>query len=285
MEYNLCDYKTISKILAKHGFTFSKALGQNFIIDEQICPAMADMLDADRHTGVLEIGPGIGVLTKELCKIAGKVVSIELDERLYPVLEETLSDYDNFCLVKGDVMKLDLHKLIEEHFSDCSNVKICANLPYYITSPIIMMLLESELNISEIEIMVQQEAAERLTAEIGSRNAGAVSIAVKYYGDSKILMHVPRSSFMPAPKVDSAVIKITLRKEQIYNVKDKKQFFSLVRASFAQRRKTLVNSISNSLGIPKQSIAEALEKTGLDAGIRAENLTMEDFVNLTDLLF
>lgn len=285
MEYNLCDYKVVTKILSKHGFTFSKALGQNFLIDSEVCPSMADMLNADDETGVLEIGPGVGVLTKELCKVAGKVVAIELDERLYPVLDETLADYDNFTLVKGDVMKLDLHQLIKEHFSGYKEVKVCANLPYYITSPVIMMLLESELPISEIEVMVQQEAAERLTAPIGSRQAGAVSVAVKYYGDSELLLNVPRECFMPSPKVDSAVIKICLRDEQIYDVKDKKSFFTLVKASFAQRRKTLVNSISNTVGVPKQRVVDALNELGLDANIRAEKLTMEDFVNLTDLLF
>lgn len=285
MDYNLCDYKVVNRILTKHGFTFSKALGQNFLIDADVCPAMADMLEAGDDTGVLEIGPGIGVLTKELCKVAKRVVAIELDERLYPVLDETLADYKNFTLVKGDVMKLDLHEIIKSNFSDCEEVKVCANLPYYITSPVIMMLLESELPISEIEVMVQQEAAERLSASIGSRDAGAVSVAVKYYGDSELLLNVPRTSFMPSPKVDSAVIKIALRKEQAYTPKDKGHFFSLVKASFAQRRKTLVNSISNSLGMPKQKVIDALAELGLDANIRAEKLTMEDFVNLTDLLF
>lgn len=285
MEYNLCDYKEVTKLLSKHGFAFSKALGQNFLIDEGVCPTMAQMLGADSQTGVLEIGPGIGVLTKELCKTAGRVVAVELDERLYPILDETLADYDNFTLVKGDVMKLDLQGIIEEHFSGLKTVKVCANLPYYITSPVIMMLLESRLNISEIEVMVQQEAAERLTAEIGTRQAGAVSVAVKYYGDSELLFGVSRDSFMPSPKVDSAVIKIVLRDEQKYSVKDEKQFFTLVKSAFAQRRKTLVNSISNTVGISKQAVIDALLQLGLDANIRAEKLTMEDFVNLSDLLF
>lgn len=285
MEYNLCDYKEVTKLLSKHGFAFSKALGQNFLIDEGVCPTMAQMLGADSQTGVLEIGPGIGVLTKELCKTAGRVVAVELDERLYPILDETLADYDNFTLVKGDVMKLDLQGIIAEHFSGLKTVKVCANLPYYITSPVIMMLLESRLNISEIEVMVQQEAAERLTAEIGTRQAGAVSVAVKYHGDSELLFGVSRESFMPSPKVDSAVIKIVLRDEQKYSVKDEKQFFTLVKAAFAQRRKTLVNSISNTVGISKQAVIDALLQLGLDANIRAEKLTMEDFVNLSDLLF
>jgi 16S rRNA (adenine1518-N6/adenine1519-N6)-dimethyltransferase len=285
MNYDLCDYATINKILSKHGFTFSKALGQNFLIDNNVCPTMADMLNSNDDTAVLEIGPGIGVLTKELCKVSGKVVAIELDKRLYPVLSETLGDYDNFELVEGDVMQLDLASLIEEKFKGFKSIKVCANLPYYITSPVVMTLLESNLPIDEIEVMVQKEAAQRLCAEIGSRDAGAVSVAVNYYGDAQILFEVGRESFMPSPKVDSAVIKITLHKEPKYKVSDEKNFFSLVKAAFAQRRKTLVNSLSNSLGLSKDSITNALDKLGLQQSIRAEKLTMEDYVNLCDLLF
>lgn len=285
MDYNLCDYNTVKKILSAHGFNFSKALGQNFIIDDSICPAMAEMLGADEKTGVLEVGPGVGVLTKELCKRAGKVVSVELDERLYPVLEQTMSDYDNFELVKGDVMKIDLHALIAEKFADCDEVKICANLPYYITSPVIMMLLQSKLPITEIEVMVQQEAAERLCAPIGSREAGAVSVAVNYYGESEILFNVGRECFMPSPKVDSSVIKIVVREKPEFEVKNEKQFFSLVKCAFAQRRKTLVNSLSNSLGKSKPEVTNALAQLGLAPTVRAENLKMEDLVNLADLLF
>lgn len=285
MSYNLCDYNTVTKILSKHGFTFSKALGQNFLIDSNVCPTMADMLNADEETGVLEVGPGIGVLTKELCEVAGKVVAIELDKRLYPVLAETLADYDNFELVEGDVMKLDLAELIEEKFKGFKEVKVCANLPYYITSPVIMTLLESNLPITEIEVMVQREAAERLCAEIGSRDAGAVSVAVNYYGEAEILFEVGRESFMPSPKVDSAVIKIKLRKEPEFEIKDERKFFSLVKAAFAQRRKTLVNTLSNTLGKSKADISNALKELGLDQSIRAEKLTMEDLVNLSNLLF
>ena len=285
MDYNLCDYNTVKNILSAHGFNFSKALGQNFIIDDSVCPAMAEMLGADEKTGVLEVGPGVGVLTKELCKRAGKVVSVELDERLYPVLEQTLADYDNFELVKGDVMKIDLHALIAEKFTDCDEVKVCANLPYYITSPVIMMLLQNKLPVTEIEVMVQQEAAERLCAPIGSRDAGAVSVAVNYYGESEILFNVGRECFMPSPKVDSSVIKIVVRKQPEFEVKNEKQFFSLVKCAFAQRRKTLVNSLSNSLGKSKAEVTNALARLGLAPTVRAENLKMEDLVNLADLLF
>lgn len=285
MEYNLCDYNTVNRLLSAHGFTFSKALGQNFLIDDSVCPAMAEALCADDNTGVLEIGPGIGVLTKELCKTAGRVVSIELDKRLYPVLEKTLEDYNNFQLVQGDAMKLDLAALIDERFNDCGCVKVCANLPYYITSPIIMRLLESKLKIDEIIVMVQREAAERLCAQIGSRDAGAVTVAVNYYAQAEVLFNVGRESFMPSPKVDSAVIKIKLRAHPEYEVKNEEKLFALVKAAFSQRRKTLVNSLSNTVGASKSSVIEALNKLGLSTTIRAENLTMEDFVNLCDLLF
>lgn len=284
MDYNLCDYKSLVKLLTPYGFNFSKALGQNFIIDSSVCPTMVEMLGTDKNTGVLEIGPGVGVLTKELCKASGKVVSVELDERLYPVLDKTLEDYDNFELVRGDCMKLDLAGLIEEKLSGFDRVKVCANLPYYITSPVIMILLESRLPISEIEVMVQQEAAERLCAEIGTRAAGAVSVAVKYYGESEILFNVGRECFMPSPKVDSSVIKIKLYDEPKYTVKNEKRFFSLVKGIFAQRRKTLVNSLSNSVGVSKAEIQNALSKMGLEPTVRAENLTMEEIVALSDLL-
>lgn len=284
MDYNLCDYKSLVKLLSPYGFNFSKSLGQNFIIDSSVCPTMVEMLGTDKNTGVLEIGPGVGVLTKELCKASGKVVSVELDERLYPVLEKTLGDYDNFELVKGDCMKLDLAEILKEKLSGFDTVKVCANLPYYITSLVIMNLLESRLPISEIEVMVQQEAAERLCAEIGTRAAGAVSVAVKYYGESEILFNVGRECFMPSPKVDSSVIKIRLYDEPEYTVKNEKKFFSLVKGIFAQRRKTLVNSLSNSVGMSKAEIQNALSKMGLEPTVRAENLTMEEIVALSDLL-
>ncbi|MGN0529056.1 MAG: 16S rRNA (adenine(1518)-N(6)/adenine(1519)-N(6))-dimethyltransferase RsmA [Eubacterium sp.] len=286
MDYNLCDYNTVNSILSKFGFTFSKALGQNFLIDDSVCPDMAQALDADADTAVLEVGPGIGVLTKELCRTAGKVVSVELDKRLYPVLAETLADYPNFELVAGDIMKMDLPKLFEEKFKGYSKIKVCANLPYYITSPVIMTLLESNLPIDEIEVMVQREAAQRLCARVGSREAGAVTVAVRYYGDAKVLFDVGRECFMPSPKVDSAVIKISLNGgENKYNVKSEKQFFAVVRGAFAQRRKTVANSLASSLSLNKEKIYCALEQLNLDKNIRAEKLRMEDFVNLSDLLF
>ncbi len=284
MNYNLCDYNTVNMLLKKHGFTFSKALGQNFLVNGEVCPAMAKALNVDKDTAVLEIGPGIGVLTKELCKVAGKVASVELDKRLYPLLSETLSDYGNFELVEGDVMKLDLARLFEEKFTSFKKIKVCANLPYYITSPVIMTLLESRLPIDEIVVMVQREAAQRLCARLGTREAGAVSAAVEYFGAAEILFEVGRESFMPSPKVDSAVIKITLRGEPEYKIENEKKFFSLVKAAFAQRRKTLVNSVSATLGIPKSDVAGALRQLSLDENVRAERLTMENFADLSRLI-
>lgn len=285
MDYNLCDINTVTALLKRHGFKFSKSLGQNFIIDEEICPAIAEALNADRKTAVLEIGPGIGVLTKELCRVAGKVVSVELDKRLFPVLEETLGDFGNFTLVEGDFMKLDLAELIEKEFSGYDKIKVCANLPYYITSPVIMTLLESRLPIDEIVVMVQREAAQRLCAEAGTKECGAVSAAIQYYGNAEILFEVGRESFMPSPKVDSAVIRIIPIADKGYGIDNEKAFFTLVKAAFSQRRKTAVNSVSATLGIPKDKVTEALRELSLDENIRAEKLTMEDFAGLTMRLF
>ena len=285
MDYNLCDINTVTALLKRHGFKFSKSLGQNFIVDDEICPAIAEALNADRKTAVLEIGPGIGVLTKELCRVAGKVVSVELDKRLFPVLEETLGDFGNFTLVEGDFMKLDLAGLIEKEFSGYDKIKVCANLPYYITSPVIMTLLESRLPIDEIVVMVQREAAQRLCAEAGTKECGAVSAAIQYYGNAEILFEVGRESFMPSPKVDSAVIRITPIADKGYGIDNEKAFFALVKAAFSQRRKTAVNSVSATLGIPKDKVTEALRELSLDENIRAEKLTMEDFAGLTKRLF
>lgn len=281
---NLYDYNTVKRILSKHGFTFSKALGQNFLINPEVCPQMAESLCADEHTGVLEVGPGIGVLTKELCSVAGKVVSVELDKRLFPVLDETLAQFDNLEIINADVMKIDLKQLIEEKFSGCTSVKVCANLPYYITSPVIMTLLESRLPIDEIVVMVQKEAGERLCAEVGSRLAGAVTVAVNYYADSEILFNVNHDSFMPSPKVDSVVIRLKIRKKQIFSVKDEKKLFTVVKCAFSQRRKTALNSISNTMGIAKDKVSDVFEELGLDLSLRAEKLTMNDFINIAEKL-
>lgn len=280
---NLSDISVIRSVMERHGFNFSKALGQNFIINPSVCPKMAELCGADENTGVIEIGTGVGVLTAELCKRAKKVVAIELDTRLLPVLEETLSEYDNFEVVNADIMKVDLHALIKEKFEGLK-VVVCANLPYYITSPVITMLLENNLPVEAVTVMIQKEAADRLCTPVGSRESGAITVCTNYYSVPKQLFNVSRGSFMPAPNVDSTVIRLDIRKEPAVKVRDEKKFFRIVKAAFAQRRKTVVNSVSSSLGIPKAQIIAALEQAGLDASIRAEKLTMDDFACLCESL-
>ena len=280
---NLSDIGVVKSVLEKHGFNFSKALGQNFLINPSVCPKMAEMCGADENTGVIEVGAGIGVLTAELAKRAKKVVSVELDTRLLPVLEETLSDFDNVEVVNDDIMKVDLHKLIEEKFSGM-DVVVCANLPYYITSPVITMLLESKLPIKSITVMIQKEAADRLCTPVGSRDSGAITICTNYYSVPSKLFSVSRGSFMPAPNVDSAVIKLDIRPCPAVSVSDEKKFFRLVRGAFSQRRKTLVNSVSSSLSIPKDEVMSALTLSGIDTNVRAEKLSMEDFALICENL-
>lgn len=276
----LSDISTIRAVLEKNGFHFSKALGQNFLINPSVCPRMAALSGAADCAGAVEVGPGIGVLTWELSQVAKKVVSIELDKRLLPVLDETLADCDNVKILNADVMKLDLRRMIEEEFPG-GEVAVCANLPYYITSPVIMRLLEERLPVTSITVMVQKEAAERLCAHPGERACGAVSAAVWYYAEPEILFQVSRGSFMPAPNVDSAVIRLRIRRTPPVEVADEPFFFRVVRAAFAQRRKTAVNSIANTLGRSKQAVATAFDAAGVPQNARAEALTLEDFAALT----
>ena len=279
----LTEPKIIKEILDKNGFSFKKSLGQNFLINPTVCPKMAESAVACDETAVVEIGPGIGVLTAELARVAKNVVSIELDERLRPVLSETLSEFDNTEVVFGDAMKLDIREIIEQRFSG-QKVSICANLPYYITSPIIMMLLESRLPITSITVMVQREAAQRICAKVGSRESGAVTVAVNYYSEPEILFNVSRGSFMPAPNVDSAVIKLSVLEKPPVEVKNEKEFFTFVRAAFGQRRKTLVNSVSSGCGYSKEQIKNALCTNGLNENIRAEKLSMLELANVFNAL-
>lgn len=280
---NLSDINVIKSVMGKHGVTFNKGLGQNFLVDPEVCPSMAEAAGLDENTCVIEIGPGVGVLTAELAKRAGKVLSFEVDKRLLPVLDETLSDYNNVEIINEDVMKANLPQIIEEKCKGME-IAVCANLPYYITSPIIMLLLESKLPIKSITVMVQKEAADRLCAEVGSRDGGAVTVAVDYYAESEKLFFVPKESFLPPPKVNSEVIRLTVRKEPPVKVENEEFFFKLVKAAFSQRRKTAENSISAGLGINKSEVADALEKAGLERTVRAEKLTMEDFANLEKIL-
>ena len=279
--YNLTDIGTIKEILARHGFDFSKALGQNFIVNPSVCPRMAEESGIDESCGVIEIGAGIGVLTAELAKRAKKVVVIEIDTKLLPILDETLKDFDNIEIINQDVLKTDLAALIKEKF-DGMPVYVCANLPYYITSPVIMTLLESRLPIEAVTVMVQKEAAQRLCAPVGSRLSGAVTVAVDYYAEAQKLFDVSAGSFMPAPKVDSCVIRMDIRKEPEIEISDEKLFFRMVHAAFGQRRKTAANSISAGSGIPKDIVIKAIEECGFEPSVRAEGLNMAELADLCE---
>ncbi len=284
MRFDLSDERTVRAVLSRHGFSFSKALGQNFLIDPTVCPEMARAATREGADCVLEIGPGIGVLTASLCEQAKQIVAVELDRRLFPVLRETLADYDNVELVEGDAMQLDLHALLRERFGEGARIAVCANLPYYITSPLLMRLLECRLPIEKLVVMVQKEAAERLCAEVGSREAGAVTVAVRYYAEAHTRFTVGREAFLPAPKVDSAVIELCVRKSPEIELRDEAYFFKMVRAAFAQRRKTAVNGIAAGLNLPKAAVAEAIADTGLPADVRAEKIPMEKLADLANRL-
>ncbi|MCL2105642.1 MAG: 16S rRNA (adenine(1518)-N(6)/adenine(1519)-N(6))-dimethyltransferase RsmA [Oscillospiraceae bacterium] len=273
-----------TEILRRHGFAFSKAMGQNFLINPGVCPRMAELSGAHAGCGVLEIGPGAGVLTRALAARAGRVAAVELDARLLPVLEETLRGLDNVAVIQGDILKLDLRALLAEQFPPGMPVMVCANLPYYITSPVIMRLLESRLPLVSLTVMVQKEAAERLCAPVGSRASGAVTAAVAYYAEARQLFSVSRGSFFPAPKVDSAVIQLSLRKNPPVALSDEAAFFRLVRAAFAQRRKTAANAVSAGLGWEKARVLDALARAGLPAEIRAEAMTLEQLAELARAL-
>lgn len=276
----LTNPKTIKQLLGEAGFSFKKQLGQNFLTDPSVCPAMASAAVQDSEN-ILEIGPGAGVLTAELAKMAKKVVAIEVDTALEPILNKTVGGYSNTEVVYGDCMKLDLQSLVKEKFGG-EPIAVCANLPYYITSPIIMMLLESGLPIVSITVMVQKEAAERLCAKISSREAGAVTVAVAYRAKAEQLLQVPKESFMPSPKVDSTVIKLTLLPEPPVPIEDEGLFFKLVRSAFMQRRKTFVNSASSQSGISKEQLRSALSAAGIEENIRAEALTMEAWASIAN---
>lgn len=280
---NLSNIGTIKDILNRHGFAFSKSLGQNFLINPSVCPRIAEEGNARKGFGIIEIGTGIGVLTAELAKRADKVVAVEIDTRLEPVLKETLAEFSNVQVIYQDVLKADLRELIAQEFAGLE-VAVCANLPYYITSPIIMSLLEARLPIKSITVMVQKEAAVRICAEPGTRDVGAVSLAVRYFSTPKLLFHVSRGSFMPAPNVDSCVIRLDVKEKTPEQVRDEKFFFRLVRAGFSQRRKTLVNPVSSGLGVSKETVREALEELNIKPTVRAEELTMEQFILLSNRL-
>lgn len=281
---DLWNIKTIKYLFDKYNCNFKKSLGQNFLVSQWVCPKMVEMAGINEKIGVLEIGPGVGVLTVELAKKANKVVAIEVDKKLIPLLGETLSEYKNVEIINGDVLKTDLHKIIEEKLSN-QDVIVCANLPYYITSPIIMYLLESKLPIKSITVMVQKEVARRIVAKERTRDISVLSLAIQYYSEPTILFDVASGNFNPQPDVDSSVINLKLRSQPAVKVKSEKLFFKVISSAFAQRRKTAVNSIANSLGLKKDFVIDLFENVGIDLNKRSENLSMEEFGRISDLLF
>ena len=272
----LTDRGVIRDVMERHGFTFSKSLGQNFIVNPSVCPRIAQEGGAAPGVGVIEIGAGIGVLTVELARRADKVVCVEIDRRLLPILAETLAEFSNITIVNADVMKTDLAALIAREFPGME-VVVCANLPYYITSPILMSLLEQRLPIRSITVMVQKEAAQRICALPGTRDSGAISAAVRYYSQPRVLFPVSRGSFLPAPEVDSAVIRLDLHPTPPVAVADEATLFRVIRGAFGQRRKTVLNTLSAALELPKEETRALLEQAGVPATARAEALTLEQF--------
>lgn len=286
----LTDLSTIREIMGRHGVSFQKKFGQNFLINPTVPERIAEaacVRPDDAPLGILEIGPGIGTLTRELSSRADKVVALEIDSNLIPILGETLEDCENTLVINEDVMKTDLAELTEREFlSRGMRMSVAANLPYYITTPILMKLVESRLPFETITVMIQKEVAQRLTAPAGDSEYGAITAALSYYGKVERLFLVPAGCFLPAPKVDSAVIRITLHKEPPIKVRDEDTLFKTIRGAFAQRRKTLSNSLSTEFSaLGKDGIAAAIAEAGLDASIRGERLTLEDFARLADVLY
>ena len=280
---NLCDYNTIRSLLERHGFHFTKSMGQNFLLDPQIPADIAAASGAGSTCGVREIGPGIGPLTAELAKRAGKVVSIELDKTLLPVLAETMAPFPNVEIIQGDVMRLDLGALAAEKFQGLTPI-VCANLPYNITSPVLQKLVDAPC-FQSVTVLIQKEVAQRLSAPQGSPEGGAFSLFMQYYMEVEELFEVPRDQFLPAPKVDSAVLRCVRRQSPAVSVDDEDFFFKVLRGAFLLRRKTLVNSLSAALsGWDKASIQSAIERCGLPPDVRGERLTLADFASLEKCL-
>ena len=271
------------EIINKYSFAFQKKFGQNFLIDSNVLESIIRGAEITKDDFVLEIGPGIGTMTQYLCEAARQVVAVEIDKMLIPILEDTLSEYDNVEVINQDVLKVDIKSLAEEK-NNGKPIKVVANLPYYITTPIIMGLFESGVPIDSITIMVQKEVADRMQTGPGSKDYGALSLAVQYYATAKVILNVSATCFMPRPNVDSAVIKLTRHKEPTVNVADEKLMFKIISASFNQRRKTLVNGLKNSpeLSFSKEQIVKAVEKIGKPETIRGEALTLEEFAELAN---
>ena len=280
---DLCNRNDIQTLLLRHGFRFSKSMGQNFLIEDWVPRDTADACGADEHTGVLEIGPGIGPLTQELCRRAGKVVSVELDHRLYPVLAETMAGFDNFTLLPGDIMKQDLPALVAEHFSGLRPI-LCANLPYNITTPLLTNCVRAGC-FTSMTVLIQKEVAQRICARPGTGDYGAFSLLMQYYTEPELLFTVPSTCFLPMPKVTSAVIRCMTRGKPPVTVQSEALLWRTVKAGFALRRKTLVNSLQTGFSLPKQELAQIIEGCGLPADIRGERLSLADYARLSDALY
>ena len=275
--------KNTIEVLQKYDFVFQKKFGQNFLIDSHVLDKIVSAAGITKDDFVLEIGPGIGTMTQYLAASARKVFAVEIDKALIPILEDTLKEFDNVQVINQDILKVDIKKLAEEH-NDGKPIKVVANLPYYITTPIIMGLFESQVPIHSITVMVQKEVADRMKVGPGTKDYGALSLAVQYYAEPYIVANVPPNCFMPRPKVGSAVIRLTRHEKPPVEVADEKLMFRLIRASFNQRRKTLANGLNNSpeLSYSKEEIQQTIEKCGFKAGIRGEALTLEDFAKLAN---
>ena len=280
---NLCEIKTIKQIMSIYGLTFRKEFGQNFLTDKFVVEDIAEYCCEGHSKNILEIGPGIGTLTYELAARYDNVLAVELDKGLIPVLAFTLGEYHNVKIINDDIMKCDIAEITAPYLD--GGLSVCANLPYYITTPILMALLESKVPFDYITVMVQAEVADRLCAAPGSRDCGAITAVLAYYGTAERLMKVPAGKFLPPPKVDSAVIRIKLHKDKPYNPKNEDIFFRTIRAAFGQRRKTLPNALASGFGeLSRPAITEAVTAAGLDVNIRGERLTMPEFVTLSDKL-
>ncbi|WP_338450459.1 16S rRNA (adenine(1518)-N(6)/adenine(1519)-N(6))-dimethyltransferase RsmA [Niallia oryzisoli] len=276
------------EILEKYGFSFKKSLGQNFLIDTNILRNIVDHAGLTDESAAIEVGPGIGALTEQLAKRCKKVVAFEIDQRLLPILEETLAPYDNTTIIHQDVLKANVREVMEQEFSGIDDVMVVANLPYYVTTPIIMKLLEERLPIRGIVVMLQKEVADRISAKPGTKDYGSLSIAIQYYTEAETVMIVPKTVFIPQPNVDSAVIRLTKRKEPLFPVISEDFFFMVTRGSFAQRRKTILNNLTSQLPdgkAKKDIILSSLQEAGIEPGRRGESLSIEEFARLSDCLY
>lgn len=272
-------------ILKKYNISASKKLGQNFLVDDNVIEKIIEASNISEDDLIIEIGPGLGTLTTKLLENAGRVVAVELDDRMIKILNDRFKLYDNFVLINADILKIDLDRIIEDNIEELKNIKIVANLPYYITTPIITKLLEERLKIDSITVMVQKEVADRITAMPGDKLSGAITYSINYYSKAENMVFVDKSCFIPSPEIDSEVIKLTIRKEPPVKVENEEKFFNIIKASFSQRRKTLLNGLTN-LGIvtDKERLKKVLEEMGLDIGIRGEKLTLEQFAELSNRL-